>query len=364
MEKNDIFIIHGTDYKNMAKRILEQAGVAADIGDTNKKVALKPNLVTAKAPSSGATTHSELLAGVIEYLQEHGFQNITIMEGSWVGDHTEDAFRAAGYHQVCSRYGVPFVDLQRDTWKEYDAGGMKIKLCDKAAAVDYMINMPVLKGHCQTTVTCALKNSKGVIPNSEKRRFHTLGLHKPIAHLNTIVPGGFILVDNICGDLDFEEGGNPVVMNRVLGFKDPVLCDAFVCDCMGYSVDDVPYITMARNLGVGSTDTAHANMIYLNRATEAHSKFRMTRRVQHLAAYTAPEDACSACYGSLIYALDRLNDMGYLRKGLPPVCIGQGYKGQEGAIGVGQCTSCFAKTLGGCPPKAADIVEFLGNQWQ
>ena len=66
MEKNDIIIIHGTDYKNMAKRVLEQAGVAADIGDVNKKIALKPNLVTAKAPSSGATTHSELLAGVIE----------------------------------------------------------------------------------------------------------------------------------------------------------------------------------------------------------------------------------------------------------------------------------------------------------
>ena len=40
-----------------------------------------------------------------------------------------------------------------------------------------------------------------------------------------------------------------MVMNRVLGFKDPVLCDAFVCDCMGYSVDDVPYITMAENWG-------------------------------------------------------------------------------------------------------------------
>ena len=88
MEKNDIIIIHGTDYKNMAKRVLEQAGVAADIGDLNKKIAVKPNLVTAKAPSSGATTHSELLAGVIEYLREHGFQNITIMEGSSVGDHT------------------------------------------------------------------------------------------------------------------------------------------------------------------------------------------------------------------------------------------------------------------------------------
>lgn len=348
----------------MAKKVLEQADVAGDIGSRDKKVALKPNLVTAKDPSSGATTHGELLAGVIEYLQEHGFKDITVMEGSWVGDRTGEAFRAAGYDRVCRRYGIPFEDLQKDTWKEYDAAGMKIKLCDKAAAVDYMINMPVLKGHCQTTVTCALKNNKGIIPNSEKRRFHTLGLHKPIAHLNTIVPGGFILVDNICGDLDFEEGGNPVVMNRVLGLKDPVLCDAFVCSCMGYSAEDVPYITLAERLGVGSTDVAHANMIYLNQASEADSRFPMTRRVQNLASYTMPSDACSACYGSLIYALDRLNDSGYLRKGLGPICIGQGYKGKEGHIGIGQCTSCFAKTLGGCPPKAADIVDFLSENWK
>ena len=363
MEKNDIIIIHGTDYKNMAKQVLEQAGVAADIGDTNKRVALKPNLVTAKAPSSGATTHGELLAGVIEYLQEHGFLNITIMEGSWVGDHTKDAFQAAGYHQVCRQYGVPFEDLQRDTWKEYDAAGMKIKLCDKAAAVDYMINMPVLKGHCQTTVTCALKNNKGVIPNSEKRHFHTLGLHKPIAHLNTIARNDFILVDNICGDLDFEEGGNPVVMNRVLGFLDPVLCDAYVCDCMGYSPDDVEYIRLAEALGVGSDDLSTANIIPLNEDCLPDRKMEMPRRVRTLAAYTAPKDACSACYGSLIYALDRLSDAGLLRRNLPPVSIGQGYKDKTGEIGVGSCTSCHQKHLKGCPPKAADIVDFLRENW-
>ena len=96
MEKNDIIIIHGRDYKNMAKKVLEQADVAGDIGSRDKKVALKPNLVTAKDPSSGATTHGELLAGVIEYLQEHGFKDITVMEGSWVGDRTGEAFRAAG----------------------------------------------------------------------------------------------------------------------------------------------------------------------------------------------------------------------------------------------------------------------------
>ena len=82
MNKNDIIIIHGTNYKEMAIQVLEKANVAEDIGDREKSVALKPNLVLAAHPSGGATTHSELLAGVIEYLQGNGFKNISIMEGS------------------------------------------------------------------------------------------------------------------------------------------------------------------------------------------------------------------------------------------------------------------------------------------
>ena len=105
---------------------------------------------------------------------------------------------------------------------------------------------------------------------------------------------------------------------------------------------------------------------YLICTDQAGVKFRMTHRVQKLAAYTEPKDACSACYGSLIYALDRLNDAGYLRRGLPSVAIGQGYQNQPDGcakIGVGRCTKCCNKSLAGCPPKAADIVGFLKENW-
>lgn len=51
MKNNDILIIHGTDYKNMTIRLLEQAGLADLIGDRNKKIGMKPNLVVAKDPS-------------------------------------------------------------------------------------------------------------------------------------------------------------------------------------------------------------------------------------------------------------------------------------------------------------------------
>ena len=366
MEKNQIFIKTGTKYKKMTRELLEESNLAELIGDKNKMVGIKPNLVSPSDPANGGTTHPEIVAGILEYLKENGFQNMMILEGSWVGDRTADAFEVCGYRSLCENYDVKFYDTQKDKSYVKDCSGLELKICESVKKVDFLINVPVMKGHCQTKITCALKNMKGLIPNTEKRHFHAMGLHKPIAHLNTIARNDFMLVDNICGDLDFEEGGNPVVMNRVLGFKDPVLCDAFVCDSMGYSIQDVPYIPLAEKLGVGSTDTAHANMIYLNQPDQAGVKFRMTHRVQKLAAYTEPKDACSACYGSLIYALDRLNDAGYLRRGLPSVAIGQGYQNQPDGcakIGVGRCTKCCNKSLAGCPPKAADIVEFLKENW-
>ena len=93
MEKNEILMIYGKNYKEMTKEILTSAKLAAQIGDKKKKIGLKPNLVVAKTPDSGATTHMGMIEGTIEYLQENGFKNISITEGSGVGDRTQAAFR-------------------------------------------------------------------------------------------------------------------------------------------------------------------------------------------------------------------------------------------------------------------------------
>lgn len=44
---------------------------------------------------------------------------------------------------------------------------MQLRICDAAMDGAFLINMPVLKGHCQTHVTSVLKNAKSVIPNAE-----------------------------------------------------------------------------------------------------------------------------------------------------------------------------------------------------
>ena len=82
MQNQQIILIHGKNYKQMTKQLLQAAGLADEIGSRDTPVALKPNLVIGAPASRGATTHPELVAGVLEYLQENGFRDLRVIEGS------------------------------------------------------------------------------------------------------------------------------------------------------------------------------------------------------------------------------------------------------------------------------------------
>ncbi|MBC8531434.1 DUF362 domain-containing protein [Gehongia tenuis] len=353
---HQIHVIYGTDGRRMAKRLLEAAGAGSHFSP-GMRVALKPNLVVAKPASSGATTHPEVVAGVIEFLQDLGLKNIEIMESSWVGEGTARAFKAAGYEQLSERYGVPLIDLKKVPVRAFEAGGETYQICKPVLEADALINLPVLKAHCQTLVTCALKNLKGCIPDGEKRRYHAAGLTEPIARLGSLVHPVFTVVDALCGDLTFEEGGNPVPMNRLIHGEDPVLVDAYGATLLGYDPDEIAYIPRAAAYGAGSMDLEGAEIRELNRGESG--KMTPSGKVARLAAHVDARSACSACYGGLIHALNRLDEMGRLPRDLK-VSIGQDFQNEQGGgLGIGHCCRGFARSVPSCPPSARAILEAL-----
>ena len=359
MEKNEILKQYGTDYQEMTKRLLAEAGLSDLIPGKEARIGIKPNLVSGSTAEYGATTHPEIVAGILEYLKEQGFSRICILEGSWVGDRTEEVMKLCGYQELSERYEVPFYDMQKDRGVKKNCAGMELTVCSRTEEIDFLINVPVLKGHCQTRVTCALKNLKGLIPNQEKRRFHTLGLHKPIAHLNAGIRQDFIVVDHICGDLDFEDGGNPVVRNCVMAARDPVLVDAYACSLLHYSIREVPYVELAWRLGVGSADLSRARVRTVGEQADEEEALPYARKTVDVQDAVEEVESCSACYGYLIPALDRLKEDGLLENLDTRICIGQGYRGKTGKLGIGSCTARFSRSLKGCPPLEQEIYEFL-----
>jgi len=326
------------------------------------KIGIKPNLVCASPASEGATTHPEIVEGIIIYLLNNGFKNIKIIEGSWVGDSTKRAFKVCGYEDISKKYNIPLMDLKDDDYITKSYKGVEIHICKTVFDLDYLINVPLIKGHCQTKITCALKNLKGIIPDKEKRRFHTIGLHKPIAYLNAIIKQDLIIADGICPDPYFEEGGRPTKLDRVVAGFDPVLMDSYAARVLGYEPDDIKYIGLARDEGVGNYINDDTDFIYIYDEDSAdNAEVKIVQKEKKYLRLIDEADACSACYSNLVSAMDKLNEMGLTDSFADQICIGQAYKGYKGYLGIGNCTSCFEKYLPGCPPRVDTIIKFLSE---
>ena len=347
-----IYEIFGTDAHTMTYALMERAQIAAAI-PSGADVALKPNLVVSAPPETGATTHDGVLSGAIEYLRDHGVKDISIIEGSWVGARTNQSFHAARYDAVSKKYGVPLYDLKGDRTRTVKTALRPMEICCRALDAGYLINLPVLKGHCQTAMTCSLKNCKGCLPDKEKRRFHAEGLMEPIAALAAALRPDLTIVDSICGDLNFEEGGNPVPTGRMMLGTDMVQLDTYGCRLMGLDPEYVPYIGLAERWGAGSSALEPGDLIRLNEPSDAAGYPKPSGLVANLTRNVQANNACSACYDSLVRAL-------YHSRSREAIAIGQGWKGVPfDGLGVGSCCNCAQRQVKGCPPSAEDILQAL-----
>ena len=355
-----IYEIYGEDPVYMTMELMKAAKVEEAL-KPGMRVALKPNLLAPISPELGATTHPGVVEGCIRYLRDHGITDIYVIESSWLGARTQDSVQNIGIDEVCGRYQVPFFDLKKDETTLVNTPYRDIEVCKKALDTDYLINLPVLKGHCQTRLTCALKNMKGCIPDREKRKFHTEGLMKPIAGLACAIRPDLTIVDSICGDLNFEEGGNPVRTNRMMLGTDPVQLDAYGCRLLGIPIEEVSYIGMAERFGAGTTTVDDEDIIALNRPEESAAYTADRGLVKKLAKNVHADQACSVCYASLIRALYELQE-----DGIPApddIYIGQGWKNKSiTGVGVGACCRGSNIYVKGCPPSAAEIKRVLQEE--
>jgi uncharacterized protein (DUF362 family) len=353
-----LIVTYGDDIVKNTIDTLKTSDITAYL-DPGAEVSIKPNLVVPGPASNGAVTHPEIVEGIILFLKDFGVRKMKIIESSWTGDSTIRAFKYCGYTELSGKYNVPLIDLKGDTFRKHSFGGYDIDVCDESMNAGFLINVPVLKAHCQTRFTCCMKNLKGCIPDSEKRRFHTLGIHKPVAALNGIIKTGYCVVDGICGDLSFEEGGNPVVSNRIVAGRDPLMVDSYCVELIGYSPDEIGYISHGEKLGVGKRFTHEVKLVEINpdsipvnaRSDLISDKYRRL---------IVEDAACSACYSSLIYALHRL---GGKTRATGKFHIGQGFRGKGGddfekdAFGIGDCAGGCRRFVPGCPPKATGIIS-------
>jgi uncharacterized protein (DUF362 family) len=248
-----VAIVKGEDAVEATVRAVDAIRSEVDrVLSGNKPVLIKPNYINSKHPSTGITTDSRVIEGILRFLKQDNIKAVVIGEGSGFAD-TFEAFKVAGVDKVAERWNVRLLDLNRDEFIEVappNPLSLKKARVAKTALDCTIISVPKLKLHRIAGVTLSLKNMMGAL--ASKGSMHIGSLSENIVDLASILRPSISVVDGIIAGEGHETSGNPVQMNLVIAGTDPVAVDAVGAAVMGISPTDVKHLVLAEKQGLGT----------------------------------------------------------------------------------------------------------------
>ncbi len=345
-------------------------------GDT---VLLKPNLVQPYPYETGTTTNPNLVEALAILCREKGAHRIIIADGSCVGADTQLAFENCGLTAVAARTGAELVDFTKSEF-QYVVNPLakkmkRIRIPRAFIESNVVIDLPVIKTHDSLEVSLGLKNMKGLLQTNDKKRFHKWGLAQSIVDLNHIARPDLTIIDGTVGmEGAGPTSGEPVNLGLLLTSKDVVAADTVALEVMGYTLDEVPYIRMAGEAGIGCTDLTEIEIEGLPIEQVRHP-FKRNSIDPELLAEMGIElvacDACSGCANALASFMGMLNRRDALETMRDTVFLyGQSVRElpeertrDKRVIRVGSCTRKlvgYGHYLPGCPPYPYHMLKDLG----
>ena len=106
MEKPAVHVLAGKDRGDITSHALESMNLP-ELKD--KRVVVKPNLVS--TDNSLACTHPDTLESTLEFFTATNACEVIVAEGSFTS--TVEVMRELGLNDICKRFGVEVVDLNR-----------------------------------------------------------------------------------------------------------------------------------------------------------------------------------------------------------------------------------------------------------
>ena len=366
----EVYITYGNQPDDMVPRLLEASSALKGI-KPDDRVFIKPNLVASRKNWAGVDTDPRVVEALIKALAEKGVHRITVGDGSGMGQSASRAFEYCGYTDMAKKYGCQLLDVEKDDFVRLPvtaAGPFReLEISRAIVESDVFINVPILKAHSQTLVTCSMKNLKGAMPRHMKTRFHSVDLHRAIAQLNSVLKPDLILVDGLQGDLTSELGRDPVVMDRMLLGTNPVAVDSVVAEILGYAPRDIQHIADAADAGLGDCALEKIRVRRLNKPSKEKHFAPPLHYSERFPCKVITDGACCTCTGNLVFALERLNRQGLLSERVR-ILTGQQAKLPDATdvftVAVGSCVSKEAGAdcrIDACPPGTGLIYQTIAK---
>ncbi len=232
-----------------------------------QKALLKPNLLSAKKPEEAITTHPAVLEAAIVLVKEAGGVPVV---GDSPGGKISDLrtyWEATGTAEACRRQGAELVSFEKSGVYEKRIGNRKYYIARPVLDADVIINIPKLKTHSLTVLTCTVKNMFGVVPGIRKSMHHREA-PKPrefsglVVDIFSLARPHLNIVDAIVGmDGPGPSAGDPKQLGFIMAGADGVAVDAAASHLLDLDPFKVPTTQIAHRRDLGEGDIKRIELL-------------------------------------------------------------------------------------------------------
>ncbi|MBD3204143.1 DUF362 domain-containing protein [Candidatus Woesearchaeota archaeon] len=312
---SEVSVVECKSYQDIKSAIMDSINMIRGIDkyiQPNQKILLKPNLCDPIPPEKAATTHPLFVKAVIEIVKESGAIPIIgeLSAGNSSG-RTAESFEVCGINKIAKETNTRIINFQEQKFIPKDIDNYyvleKTDFAESLDEIDSIINIPKLKTHGITHITCAVKNFFGCIHPLEREYLHKNfsepeEFSKGIVDIYSIIRPKVALniVDAVVA-MEGDEGpsyGNPIKLGYVISGKDAVSVDAAAAKLTNHRPMAIKTTYFAFKKNLGEPDIKKIKIkgtLNVNKEFRRHSNYIQRHKSKHSKEYLLQPEITEKC---------------------------------------------------------------------
>jgi uncharacterized protein (DUF362 family) len=230
-------------------------------------VVLKPNIGWDRVPQQAANTNPEVVQTVARLCFDAGAKKVVVTDVSC--NDPRRCFKRSGIASSAEAVGATVMLPEERRFRDYKLNGELLSvwpIYTPIVEADKVINLPIVKHHNLSHATMGMKNWYGLL-GGRRNQLHQ-NIDMSVADLATFIRPTLTILDAYRVLVsNGPQGGNlddVKLMKTVIAGIDPVAIDAYGATLLGLRAEQLPYITIAHQRGLGNKNYQELDMKKIN----------------------------------------------------------------------------------------------------
>ena len=244
-----------TDPAALVRKAVEALGGMKRFISRQDIVVVKPNIGWDRTPIHAANTNPRVVAEVVRLAYDAGAKHVVVTDASC--NEPNRCFQRSGIWKAAYDVGAEVILPASHRFRNMRLKGEVLDdwpVYTPLINADKVINVPIAKHHNLAKYTGAMKNWYGSL-GGRRNRLHQ-NIDVSIADLAQFIQPTLTIVDATRVLMrNGPQGGNVADakdMNTVIATTDQVAADAYGCQLIGRTAEEIPYLKMGQERGIGT----------------------------------------------------------------------------------------------------------------